>query len=209
MNINTNRENMTTRKFLFMLTIAFVAMGISFSSLESSELKYKISNDSKLWFDGTSTIHDFTCHAKKMQGEVSIQGDLFAPDKSGKLNMVSLVIPVKHIENDDDDLTENMHEAFKLEDHANITFKLVKADLLDVNKNIVEIKAKGNLKISGISKVVYFNLTIKKKGNALTVKGSTSIKMSHYGIDPPSMFFGAVTTDDEVKISFILILKKS
>ncbi|MDA3843944.1 MAG: YceI family protein [Candidatus Kapabacteria bacterium] len=199
---------MKTLRLFYVLSIAILLTGITFSTAVSADQNYKVNSGSKLWFDGTSTIHDFTCKATKLKGNVSIEGDLFSADKSGKLNKVSLVIPVKKITNKDEDLTENMHEAFNVDDFSNITFNLIKADLLNVKGDVAKVKAKGNLKISGVTKVVYITLTIKKKGNALAVTGSTSLKMSTYGIEPPSMFFGTVNTADEVKISFDLTLKQ-
>jgi polyisoprenoid-binding protein YceI len=143
---------------------------------------------------------------KKCQEE-KILGDIFSD--GAVLKAVSLTIPVKNIVNEDEDLTENMHEAFKLEDHPNIYYTLTSATIEKVNSNTVKAKTKGKLKISGVTKYLSFNIIIKRSGDNLKVSGNTKVKMTDFDIEPPSMFLGTVTTDDVVKIFFDLTLTKA
>lgn len=60
----------------------------------------------------------------------------------------------------------------------------------------------GLLTIRGIAKLVTVLLSTREDGGALTVTGTAQVKMTDYGLKPPSAVLGAVGTRDEMDVSF-------
>jgi hypothetical protein len=53
---------------------------------------------------------------------------------------------------------------------------------------------------------VILNATINLSGSDLSISGSQAIKMSDYGITPPTMMFGSIKVDDFVIVHYHLVL---
>jgi len=67
----------------------------------------------------------------------------------------------------------------------------------------VPVKITGNLKIRDVTRATSFAATIKLDGNKLTVIGTTMLKMTDYGFDPPAIIF--LMTEDDVRLDFRLV----
>jgi polyisoprenoid-binding protein YceI len=63
----------------------------------------------------------------------------------------------------------------------------------------------GELHLHGRTKRVSLPLAIARDGDAFTARGRVRVKQSDFGITPYSAFLGAVRTQDEVEIVFILV----
>ena len=59
----------------------------------------------------------------------------------------------------------------------------------------------GKLKVTDVTKTVSFPVTVAKSGNSYTITGTESIKMSEYGVTPPSFMMNTVKTGDLIKIT--------
>ena len=74
-----------------------------------------------------------------------------------------------------------------------------------------DMDTKGDLVIAGKTNQVSFPVTIEPMdGGTIKVNGTTSVKMSDYGVDPPAPNFGLgmMKCGDGVKISFDWTLKQ-
>ena len=58
----------------------------------------------------------------------------------------------------------------------------------------------------GKKKPMDFTATTKDVDGSVQVTGSVSMKMSEFGIEPPTAMFGTLTTGDEVTIEFNFLL---
>jgi polyisoprenoid-binding protein YceI len=68
----------------------------------------------------------------------------------------------------------------------------------------LDYDAKGTLTISGVTRTNAMPVTISKAGGKIKVLGSTSLKMTDYGVKPPApeLGLGLIKTGDEVKLTF-------
>ncbi len=64
-----------------------------------------------------------------------------------------------------------------------------------------ETDALGNLTLNGVTKVVTFKVKGLINSSGLTAKGTTTIKMSDFGISPPSLV-NVSTVDDNLDLNF-------
>ena len=68
-----------------------------------------------------------------------------------------------------------------------------------------EFEIAGDLTIRGISLPVLLRATLKPGASGeLQIAGSSTVKMTDYGLKPPSAAFGMIGTKDQMEVSFDL-----
>lgn len=70
----------------------------------------------------------------------------------------------------------------------------------------IGVQITGHLKIREVTRPVTFASTIKLEGTTLTVTGHTTIKMTDFGFDPPSIF-GILRAENEARLEFRIIAR--
>jgi polyisoprenoid-binding protein YceI len=133
-------------------------------------------------------------------------------DAAQSLSSLKVVIPVKKLDTDKSSMNDNMYDALKADDNPNITYELTKVSsgvLPSVAGDSVQLSTTGVLSIAGKQNVIEMNVvgSLTKDGK-VQFKGQKKIKMTDFGVDPPTMLFGTIRTGDEVTIKFDLLLAK-
>ena len=97
------------------------------------------------------------------------------------------------------------HKALDSDDHPKISFS---ADAtVSATANSLT-KTKGKLQIAGKEKEVELEFTVAEaKDDQFKVSGKIPVKMSDFGIDPPTAMMGTLKTGDEVFIHFDIVLQ--
>lgn len=180
--------------FLSMLLSLFIA------APGFSQQQYLVDKASAVTVEGTSTLHNFELTSKTVSGTV-----LLASDKTNlTLEKISITIPVKGLHSGKDGMDENMYESLNADSHPTITFEsssIAVAAANDSGKS--ELQVTGVLTINGISKNISMTVAAQQtEGKKFTFDGSKALRMSEYGIEPPTMFFGTVKTGDAVTVHF-------
>jgi polyisoprenoid-binding protein YceI len=70
----------------------------------------------------------------------------------------------------------------------------------------VPLQITGNLKIRDVTRPTTFASAVKLEGNVLTVTGSTTIKMTDFGFNPPSIL-GILRAENEARLEFRFIAR--
>jgi len=133
---------------------------------------------------GTSTLHDW-----KM---VSNKTDVIFENDGSKITKLNVSVQIKTLKSGDDGLDEKAYDTLKIDRNNVITFKMVEADL-----------AAGTIK--GVFKVLDKERTETLKPEVLTldhVSGSFKVKMTEFGLEIPSVMFGAIKSGDEVTVKY-------
>ena len=177
-------------------------------------IHYDAQPGSKIRIDGTSTFHDWTAEANMIGGFMEVDpafdADLKTLTTTPKVEVTILVRQLKNPKNEPT-MDKRMHSELKQQDHPSIQYRLLnltpKTDATAGSAS--QFDAKGELTISGVTRTnsmpVSFERIDKSK---IKVKGATALKMSDFGIKPPS-FLGAMRTGDEVKLTFEWITAKA
>ena len=172
---------------------------VSFASRSSqSEIKVK----------GTSNLHDWTMKGNTLTCDAQFTVQSAAVNKLLSLNGLSFSVPVKNLKSGESLLDSRAYKAMKADKYSQVSFKMSSAVVTPLNNNQYQIKATGQLSISGVTKEVTLlaNGTINTD-RSMNISGSKTIKMSDFGIKPPSFMLGALKTGDEVTIDFNLKFK--
>ena len=162
---------------------------------------------SKARLDGTSTIHDWTVESRLIAGYVEFESS-FNPEQPapGKVNARCIVtIPVRQLKSDNTKMDSVMYEHIKQKDHPRIEYRLTELTLKEAPKSTdapVVFDSKGELCVAGVTNKIQMPVSLTRMGkDQLKFTGSTSVKMTSYSIQPPTLI-GILSTGDDVKISF-------
>jgi polyisoprenoid-binding protein YceI len=162
--------------------------------------KLILSSASKVWFDGTSNVRSFSCTAKKLDLDFNSDDDAM-PAKIVKA--ASLAIAVDQIDCKNGKMNEHMREALKAEKNPTIFWKL--SSYRVDGSNVVMA---GTLTIAGRENPIELRGTGGLNNGTITLKGTKVLKMTEFGVKPPSLMFGTMKVADPVTVSFDLVLNQ-
>ena len=166
--------------------------------------------NSKLTINGDSSVHKWKVESKVVGA--SLQVDSSALAEPGKNETKGKVItPVRQLKSGKKRMDEVMHAAMNEKKHKHIDFALAGLNVKSVKGGVANCTSNGSIKINGKTKPLTMNITIASKGDQLAITGSALLKMTDFGITPPSpkLPTGNIVTKDEVKISFEWVVAKA
>lgn len=163
--------------------VMMLAFGL-FSGLVSAQ---KISsNNVKTTVAGTSTLHDWT---------MTSTGGTFSGTVSGNsINDVKYVMGSKTLKSGKGAMDTNAYKAMQADKFPNISFS---ATSVNVGKGTMT----GKLTVTNVTKTVSFPVTVTKTGNSYSITGTETIKMTDYGVTPPSFMMNTVKTGNDIKVT--------
>ena len=164
---------------------------------------------SRLWIDGTSTLRSFSCKAGEVNAVVEANGAnaisaLLTGDKGVKT--VRVTVPANRMDCGNGTMNDHMKKALKVTESPTITFTLTDYDVTR-NADGITGTITGTLDLGGVTKSISFEATGKPEGGMLRVDGAYDLRMTDYGLKPPSLMFGRIKVRENVKVNFDLLLK--
>jgi polyisoprenoid-binding protein YceI len=190
-------------------------LGVAVASQAADTVKYNAQPGSQVKVDGTSNIHDWTVTGQIIQGSMEVSSAFDKDLKSvSPAPKVDATIPVRTLKSGTKKMDEVMQEHMKMKDNPSIKYQLtgltVKTEPKGPN-GPGEYVSTGELTIAGTKKTIELPVTIERiEGGKLKVKGEIPVKMTDYGIKPPSpaLAMGLIKTGDEVKVAIEWVLAK-
>lgn len=173
----------------------FIALILSFSC-SVAQTHYRQSDDSYLSISGTSTLNPWTMNSD--EGKYRVEFELSDEGLPVKLNSLSLSLPCESLKSGHSAMDKNAYSALNADSYKLITFILTSSKI-----SSGKIECTGNLTVAGSTKSISIETTYRPlESQALLFTGKKKLKMSDFGIEPPSFMFGTVSTGDEITVSF-------
>lgn len=164
---------------------------------------------SRLWFDGGSSVKDWSCKAPTLNvNVVTSKADAATAVVAGEkaVASVELTVPVMSLDCDNGTMDGHMRKALDASAHPSITFSLRAYDLVKSAENVA-VTLSGTLTIHGKSLPVTIPATaVAAAGGALRLTGVYELNMKEYGVKPPSLMLGTMNVREKVKVRFDLLL---
>jgi len=163
---------------------------------------YSLSPDYTVIIHGTSNIHKWDEKVGTVTGNCVINWN---KDGSFDLDSIKIKMNVRSIKSDKGPVMDNnTYKALKADANPEIIFTLlVPVKTLQAKTIQKTVTAKGNFTIAGITRPVVMQVKIGMQGSGkLSIGGLQTIKMTDYGIEPPTAFFGTLKTGNEIIIDF-------
>ena len=99
------------------------------------------------------------------------------------------------------------YDALKADKFKTIDFKLISATPVSNQNNKSQFKVVGQLTISGSTRQLTMIANSQRNADgSVTVTGQQKLKMSEFGIKPPSFMFGALKVGDNLSIDYTVKL---
>ncbi len=184
----------STLMILFITTLSFNLKGDRFSPSYRSQIL-------SIAVEGTSTLHDWTIKSDKGQCDATL---VLANDKLTGLSALNFSVAAESLKSGNSMMDNNTYKALKTGTHKDISFVLTSAVVNAVDAATYQIKASGKLTIAGSTKETDLVATAKYNAadKSFTVSGIKKLKMSEYGVKPPTVMMGTIKTGNDVTISF-------
>jgi len=195
------------RKTLLMATAA-IGLGASAAVAQGpSAIRLRLEPGSEITIQGTSTLHEFHCKTDRILAYVDVDPSytkdltkVAKPLVSVKVNIVARTLTCGG-----GAIDNNMYKTLKTDQFQMIKYTMSGYDLLDATTSSFSANTKGTLQIAGQDKAVDIKINAARlaEGKA-TAEGEETIKLTDFGIEPPSFMFGRLKVGNELKVKFNL-----
>ena len=181
-----------TTPFLFALLLV-----LGFHQPALAQETFLLADGSTIRVDGSSNRSDWSVQASTYSGSFQVTDGV---PTSGMMS-----IPVRDMKSGKSLIMDRlMHSAFEGDTNPDITFTLENASP-DAEAGWWVMK--GSLLMAGSTQPVSVRLQQQgPAGRTLRYTGSHALKMTDYGMTPPSAMFGSLHTSEDVTIHFDLLL---
>jgi polyisoprenoid-binding protein YceI len=158
---------------------------------------------SSMSVSGTSSLHDWTVQVNDFNCDMTATADL----TTMKIEMVSFRGKASSIKSDNSTMDKKIQEALKSDKHPNISYTVRSARNVTLKDKKFSGLITGDLQIAGKTRSEAIQFTGNLIGDTkLQIKGSKTMKMTDFGISPPTAMLGALKTGDDVTVEFTLML---
>lgn len=184
---------------LLVLIIIIVFTNIGFAQ---SIYKIQKNNTIDIKLKGTSTMHDWEMAANTATGEAQFIFKSTDIQELTSLKSLTFNLIVKDLKSDSKGLDKNAYKALKTDEFKNIHY-ILSTSILFPQKNGYLFKTKGRLTVAGVTKGIAMDMhVVVNANNTITCKGSCTLKMTDYDVEPPSFMLGIMKTGDDTTLDF-------
>jgi polyisoprenoid-binding protein YceI len=183
------------KNFAFLLLLVFSAFTVS-----AQQNTYSISK-AQMTISGTSSLHDWKSDVKKVTGQVTATVNNGA---LASINGTFINVDVYSIKSAKGSMMDNnTYSTLKAKKFPTIAYQLTQSKVTGTRGNVANVAASGVLTLAGQARAIDMAVTATVLGNGdLQIQGTKTIKMSDFGIDPPTFMLGSLKTGDDVTIQF-------
>jgi polyisoprenoid-binding protein YceI len=195
-----------TRAKIF--TVALFTMAATVAGAQETA-RVAVSPESKLWIEGTSNLHGWACRTQQLDATVELDATAAAqidaaPPKA--LKRVTVKVPVKSLKCGNGAMDNNLYKALNADGSPDISYIMATFEAVQgETKDSFSLKTVGTLTVAGKEQNIAMEISATRlPDGTVHAKGMVPIKMTAFGIKPPTAIFGRLKTGDEVKVNFEL-----
>ena len=159
-----------------------------------AQSRYNLVANPTLKIDGSSNARNWsmTSTTATGNGQFTLQGGELAG-----IQNLTVELQAESLKSGTNGLDKKAYGALDTKNNKTIRFTL-----RDLTGSGATRQARGDLQLAGTSRPISFSVTVGKSGNNFTFEGSIPIKLTDFGIDPPTAVMGTIRTRDDATISF-------
>lgn len=159
----------------------------------------KLAKESKLWIEGDSNFHPWSCSAKTVAAVVGAEESAAAqPARS-----LALRVPVTDLDCGSGFFNGKLRDALKSDEHPAIEYRLISTERMAGEGVVLQVT--GALTIAGRTRRVTFVVEAATgPDGSVYAMGTVPLLMSDFGVEPPSAMLGALKAYDPLTVRFEL-----
>jgi polyisoprenoid-binding protein YceI len=163
-----------------------------------------VAPESRLWVEGDSTMHKWSCQATTL--EISAEALPGLPGELPTVTSLRVVVPVASLQSGQDGLDEKLREALQAKQHPRIEYAMASLRPRPGDAGGTrQLELAGALTVAGRTRdaPVSITATLLPDGS-IAVNGMAPLRMSDFGVKPPTAMFGLIKAADAVTVKFEL-----
>lgn len=151
---------------------------------------------SRMWVDGTSTLHDWTVDVETVNGRVVAEGRT--------VTSVELEVPVASMKSGKGGMDDKMYGALDIKRHPVIRVSGHDIVFTEEASQPGRAMAEAGLDVTihGTTQTVQVTITQALIDDEIRYTGQVTFRMSEFGVDPPQALMGTVRAGDEITLRF-------
>jgi len=154
---------------------------------------------------GTSNVHDWEMEVRDFTCSVM----LFQEPETLQIQTVRFGAKAGSIRNQSSIMNKKTHDALMTDRYPDITFQVSATEILRMNSDSFKGSLTGALRLAGETGRIIVPVSGEILSDAeIEVSGSVKLRMSNFGIRPPTAILGTLKTGDEVTVDFHMVLKR-
>lgn len=170
--------------------------------------------ESRLWIEGSSNVHEWSCKATKLDAAIVVNGGWEAAmqrdviDLTTMLKRVEVKVDVASLKCGKDKMDELMYKALKAGDAPGGRYILGSFETEPAAaKDSFVVRTVGTLRIAGKENPVRMDVRAERlPDGSLRARSELPILMTDYGVKPPTALLGTLRTKDKVTVKFELLV---
>jgi len=187
--------------------ITLLILGFVSSLSAQSEITLNAEEESRIWFEGTSTLHDWSCEAEMFTAVLTSAGESSAAVLANVAFDIDVVIPVRSLKSSKGDrMDKKMYETLKEEDYQDIHYNLSAVRKSDAStEDRLVFDTEGTLSVAGKLQLIAIQVTGALLDNGqIQLSGSVPLDMTAFEVKPPTMMLGTLRTNKNIVVYFEL-----
>jgi len=168
--------------------------------MAQTEGQFRVLPESEFRLEGTSTLGAYSCASNQVRGEGT-------PQTNGQV-AAELRVPVAAFQCDNRQMTRDFREALRGERYPEIRFRVHRARMLGTPDATgwARAEAEGSLVVAGQERSLTLPVTGQMlPGGKIRVRGEHPLRMTDFGITPPTALMGLVRAHDRLTVRFDVV----
>ena len=145
---------------------------------------------------GTSTIRGWTCSVTG-SAQVTVGASTPVRGLADGIQAATLTVPVEEFDCPQDEMTEHLLEALRVDEFPEITFRLEGYEASGQGAVTT-----GTLTLLDATEEVSFPLSLTPSGSGVQLEGELALDMTTYGVEPPVVMLGLMRVRPRIRIQF-------
>lgn len=197
-------------KTRYLTSLALTAMFAIAGSMHAQSVRLAVGADSKLWIEGGSNLHDWTCRASSIDAAIDVDGAFLKTPVAtpSLLKKVEVKVPVRNLKCGHGGMDNNLYKALKADDTPEISYIVATFDVVPgATNDSFTVKTVGALKIAGAEKSVSMDVNATRLADgSIRADGELPLLMTDFGVKPPTAMLGTLRTSNKVTVKFSLLV---
>jgi polyisoprenoid-binding protein YceI len=186
-------------------TGALLAVMVATAGAARALATLSVQAGSRVWVEGTSTVRGYRCESTRVAGTASMESaaaDVAAVTATVRGGEVS--VPVASLDCRNGTMNGHLQRALKAAEAPTLRFRMTAAEA-GANGAVTLV---GELGIAGQERPVRVPATVTQaEGGQLRVAGRLPLRMTDYGVKPPTLMLGTMRVHDPVTVHFDVLLR--
>lgn len=204
-----------TKYMLTTLALATCLVGARATAQNStSAVKLAVREDSKLWIEGSSNLHGWSCKATTLDAAINVDPAWEATPANEPLDVprllkrVEVKVPVQGMKCGNGKMERIMYEALRSGEAPTISYILGSFDAVPGEaKDSFVVHTVGTLTIAGKENTVRMDVRAERlPDGAVRAVSEVPVLMTDYGVKPPTALLGTLRTGNKVTVKFELFV---